>query len=217
MICVSPGSARPRRISVPTALRQGPSNRELEALAFVPVPRWGICRNFWTQYRRQGQYSWLGVWEPASVFQFRVARSGDFAVTDIAVLPDGDHPPGTKFLAQLVLNALRPGQLGGYQTGCDRCSDRDFRRGGSRAIQSTTWKVLRSMSQPTARRGSPSCRMTISTGHFKTPSCCSLPCVTEATALAVVFLLQKPQRRGVPCHRPPCRSAHAANPTRTGP
>ena len=84
--------ARPRRISVPTALRQGPSNRELEALAFIPSGHLAGAFVAISELNIDGNGNIRG-WvfgNRRQSFSFAVARSGDFAVTDIAVLPDGD-------------------------------------------------------------------------------------------------------------------------------
>ena len=114
--------ARPQPVPSPPAIRNGPYNAELEALAYLS--RGPLANSFIAVSERQlddaGNIRGWVFGKNRKTFAFTVARLDEFAVTDIAVLPDGDLMllersfnglfPGLS-LRRIKIDELKPGAL----------------------------------------------------------------------------------------------------------
>jgi hypothetical protein len=98
--------ARPQLVPSPPAIRNGPNNAELEALAYLS--RGPLANSFVAISERQlddaGNIRGWVFGKSRKTFAFTIARLDDFDVTDIAVLPDGDL-----MLLERSFNGLFPG------------------------------------------------------------------------------------------------------------
>jgi hypothetical protein len=115
-------AARPVLVPSPPAIRAGPDNAELEALAFFAAGP--LANRFLAISERQldanGNIRGWVFGRNRQTFDFTVARHDDFDVTDVAVLPDGDLLllersfnglfPGMS-LRRLPIGELKPGAL----------------------------------------------------------------------------------------------------------
>jgi hypothetical protein len=99
-------AARPTVVPSPSAIRNGPENAELEALAYLS--RGPFANSFIAVSERQldpaGNIRGWVFGKNRKTFAFTIARLDDFNVTDIAVLPDGDL-----MLLERSFNGLFPG------------------------------------------------------------------------------------------------------------
>jgi hypothetical protein len=114
--------AKPQLVPSPPAIRAGPDNAELEALAYVNSGP--LATSFIAVSERQlddrGNIRGWVFGRNRKTFDFTIARLDDFAVTDIAVLPDGDLMllersfnglfPGMS-LRRIAISELKPGAL----------------------------------------------------------------------------------------------------------
>jgi hypothetical protein len=98
--------AKPQLVPSPPAIRAGPDNAELEALAYLH--RGPLANSFIAVSERQldsaGNIRGWVFGKNRKTFDFTVDRLDDFAVTDIALLPDGDL-----MLLERSFNGLFPG------------------------------------------------------------------------------------------------------------
>jgi hypothetical protein len=98
--------AKPQLVPSPPAIRNGPNNAELEALAYLG--RGPLANSFIAISERQlddaGNIRGWVFGKTRKTFAFTIARLDEFAVTDIAVLPDGDL-----LLLERSFNGLFPG------------------------------------------------------------------------------------------------------------
>jgi hypothetical protein len=81
---------KPRRIKTPRAVSSGPFNRELEAIGHFYSGRrknWLLAVSEENLDKNGNIRSWL--WKGKTVISFSVKRFEDYAVTDLAVAPDG--------------------------------------------------------------------------------------------------------------------------------
>jgi hypothetical protein len=114
--------AKPQPVPSPPAIRNGPNNGELEALAFLGSG--ALANSFIAISERQLDNAdnirgWVSG-KNRKTFAFTIARLDEFAVTDVAVLPDGDLMllersfnglfPGLS-LRRIKISELKPGAL----------------------------------------------------------------------------------------------------------
>jgi hypothetical protein len=98
--------AKPQPVPSPPAIRNGPNNSELEALAYLGSAP--LANSFIAISERQldnaGNIRGWVFGKNRKTFAFTIARLDEFAVTDVAVLPDGDL-----MLLERSFNGLFPG------------------------------------------------------------------------------------------------------------